>query len=105
MGKPMRVRSAILCMLLTLQLCAATLGQTKQEVDLIVSGGIVVTMDGARGILHDGSVAVKGDAIVAVGPRADVEGTYHGAQTIEARGRLVLPGFINGHTHVPMTLF
>jgi 5-methylthioadenosine/S-adenosylhomocysteine deaminase len=105
MGKPIRVRSAILCMLLTLQLCAATLGQTKQEVDLIVSGGIVVTMDGARRIFHEGSVAVKGDSIVAVGPRTEVEERYNGTQKIDARGRLVLPGFINGHTHVPMTLF
>ena len=80
-------------------------GQAKQSVDLIVSGGIVVTMDGARTILRDGSVAVKGDAIVAVGPRAEIESRYSGAQTIGARGRLVLPGFINGHTHVPMTLF
>src|SRR5260370_697848 len=53
---------------------------TKQEVDLTVSGGIVVTMDGARTILHDGSVAVKGDAIVAVGPRGDIESRYKAAQ-------------------------
>ncbi|MGC1449763.1 MAG: amidohydrolase [Candidatus Sulfotelmatobacter sp.] len=86
-------------------LSSALFGQTKQGVDLVVSGGIVVTMDGARTILHDGSVAVKGDAIVAVGPRADVEARYQGAQAIDARGRLVLPGLINGHTHVPMTLF
>jgi 5-methylthioadenosine/S-adenosylhomocysteine deaminase len=77
----------------------------KQGVDMIVSGGIVVTMDGARTILHDGSVAIKGDAIVAVGPRAEIESKYTGVQTMDARGRLVLPGFINGHTHVPMTLF
>jgi 5-methylthioadenosine/S-adenosylhomocysteine deaminase len=86
-------------------LSSVMFGQTKQEVDLIVSGGIVVTMDGARKILRDGSVAVKSDAIVAVGPRTEVESRYNGAQTIDARGRLVLPGFINGHTHVAMTLF
>src|ERR1700731_1622789 len=80
-------------------------GQTKQDVDLIVRGGIVVTLDGARTILQDGGVPVKGDAIVAVGPRADIEGRYKGARTIDALGTLVLPGFINGHTHVPMTLF
>jgi 5-methylthioadenosine/S-adenosylhomocysteine deaminase len=80
-------------------------GQAKLEVNLIVSGGTVVTMDGARAILHDGSVAVKGDTIVEVGPRVEVEARYKGAQTIDASGRLVLPGFINGHTHVPMTLF
>ena len=79
--------------------------QSKQHVDLIVSGGIVVTMDSTRAILQDGSVAVRGDSIVAVGPRADVEARYQGTQVIDARGHLVLPGFINGHTHVPMTLF
>jgi 5-methylthioadenosine/S-adenosylhomocysteine deaminase len=105
MGKLNRVRAAISCLTLTILLSAVSLGQAKQDVDLIVSGGIVVTMDGARTILHDGSLAVKGDAIVAVGPRADIESRYNTAQTIDARGRLVLPGFINGHTHVPMTLF
>jgi len=80
-------------------------GQAKQDVDLIVSGGMVVTMDGARTIVRDGSIAVKGDEIVAVGPRAEIESRYAGGQAIDARGRLVLPGFINGHTHVPMTLF
>ncbi|MGC1650888.1 MAG: amidohydrolase [Candidatus Sulfotelmatobacter sp.] len=77
----------------------------KQNVDLIVSGAIVVTMDSGRTIVHDGSVAVRGDSIVAVGPRAEIESRYQGGQIIDASGRLVLPGFINGHTHVPMTLF
>ena len=86
-------------------LCWRCLGRSKQDVDLIVSGGIVVTMDGSRAIIRDGSVAVKGDTIVAVGARAEIDARYRGAKTIDARGRLVLPGFINGHTHVPMTLF
>ena len=80
-------------------------GQAKQNVDLIVSGGIVVTMDAGRTILQDGSLAVRGDSIVAVGPRAEIESKYASAQTMDARGHLVLPGFINGHVHVPMTLF
>src|SRR5437899_3100254 len=79
--------------------------QTKKEkADLIVTGGAVVTMNAERRIIEDGAVAVKGDAIVAVGPRAAVEAKYSGAQTIDAKGKLVLPGLINGHTHVPMTL-
>jgi len=79
--------------------------QNKQDVDLIVSGGTVITMDGARAIYQDGSVAVRGDSIVAVGPTADIQAKYRASQTIDAREHLVLPGFINGHTHVPMTLF
>jgi 5-methylthioadenosine/S-adenosylhomocysteine deaminase len=88
-----------------LVLSVALFGQEKQGVDLMVSGGIVVTMDGTRTIYQDGSVAINGDAIVAVGPRTEVEARYRAAQMIDARGSLVLPGFINGHTHVPMTLF
>jgi 5-methylthioadenosine/S-adenosylhomocysteine deaminase len=87
-------------------LCALLSAQThKEKADLLISGGTVVTMDASRAILEDGAVAVKGDTIVAVGPRSDLEARYAAKQTIDARGGLVLPGFINGHTHVPMTLF
>jgi 5-methylthioadenosine/S-adenosylhomocysteine deaminase len=80
------------------------LSQAKNA-DLLITGGIVVTMDSSRAIYDDGAVVVKGDTIVAVGPRTDLAAKYAAAQTIDARGKLVLPGFINGHTHVPMTLF
>jgi len=75
-------------------------------VDLLITGGTVVTMDADRRIIENGYVIVKGDAIVAVGeglPRMP-NGPIFTKQTIEAKGALVLPGFINGHTHVPMTL-
>src|ERR1700680_159590 len=78
---------------------------TKEKADLIVTSGTVVTMDGARAIYDDGIIVVKGDTIVAVGPRRELEGKYLASETINAKGGLVLPGFINGHTHVPMTLF
>src|SRR6202166_2973620 len=105
MKKLTAVQVSIGTVVLAVLLNGAMVAQTKQDVDLIVSGGTVVTMNGARTILDDGSVAIKGDAIVAVGSRGQVESQYKSAQTIDARGRLVLPGFINGHTHVPMTLF
>src|SRR6266567_4145944 len=78
---------------------------TKEKADLIVTRGTVVTMDGARSIYDDGIIVVKGDTIVAVGPRRELEGKYRASETVNAKGGLVLPGFINGHTHVPMTLF
>jgi 5-methylthioadenosine/S-adenosylhomocysteine deaminase len=99
-------RLLVVVLVLLLQTSDILLAQRKPEsVDLVISGGTVVTMDGARTILPEGSVAVRGDSIVAVGRRAEIEAKYKGAVTIDARGRLVLPGFINGHTHVPMTLF
>jgi 5-methylthioadenosine/S-adenosylhomocysteine deaminase len=93
---------------LVLQTLASTslLSQvSKEKTDLLISGGIVVTMDGSRALYDDGAVAVKGDTIVAVGPRGEVEAKYSASQTIDAKGTLILPGLINGHTHVPMTLF
>lgn len=75
-------------------------------VDLLITGGTVVTMDADRRILENGYVIVRGDAIVALGeglPRMP-NGPIFSKQTIDAKGALILPGFINGHTHVPMTL-
>src|SRR6202158_904994 len=85
--------------------CLHAQAPKKEKVDLLVSGGTIVTMDAQRRILEDGAVAVKGDAILALGPRAEIERKYAAPQIISAKGKLVLPGFINGHTHVPMTLF
>src|SRR5579871_6121723 len=77
----------------------------KQSVDLVIRGGLVMTMDPARKIYDDGSIAIKGDSIVAVGPRAQIAANYAAPREIDAAGKLVVPGFVNGHTHVPMTLF
>jgi len=78
---------------------------TKEHADAIITGGIVVTMDGHRHIYDDGAVVVTGDTIIAAGPRADIEARYKSQRTLDAKNKLVLPGFINGHSHVPMTLF
>jgi len=84
--------------------CPQAQNTKKEKVDTLVAGGTVVTMNAERRIIEDGAVAVMGDTIVAIGPRANIEAKYAAAQTINAGGKLVLPGFINGHTHVPMTL-
>jgi 5-methylthioadenosine/S-adenosylhomocysteine deaminase len=101
-------RSLLLVLLFSFQflLAASLTSQTKQDkADLIITGGTVITMDGSRTIYDGGAVIVKGDTIVAVGPGTDLTAKFTPAQTIDARGKLVLPGLINGHTHVPMTLF
>ncbi|HEV2717523.1 MAG TPA: amidohydrolase [Terriglobales bacterium] len=101
----MTSRQLVLFFLLLQCFFPVSLLSQAKNADLLITGGMVVTMDGSRAIYDDGAVVVKGDAIVAVGPRADLVAKYAAAQTIDARGKLVLPGFINGHTHVPMTLF
>jgi 5-methylthioadenosine/S-adenosylhomocysteine deaminase len=84
---------------------ASAQAPTKEKVDLLITGGTVLTLDSVRLVIDDGAVAVKGDTIVSVGPRVEIDAKYVATTQIDARGKLVLPGFINGHTHVPMTLF
>jgi 5-methylthioadenosine/S-adenosylhomocysteine deaminase len=75
------------------------------SVDTLISGGIVVTMDAHRRVIADGAVAIKAGKIVAVGEREFLETTMSPEQRIDACGRTVIPGLINGHAHLPMTLF
>lgn len=72
---------------------------------LLVTGGTVLTFDAGGTVLKDGAVAVIGDRIAAIGPAAELAAKYPDAGKVEAAGRIVMPGLINSHTHVPMTLF
>src|ERR1051325_4425008 len=84
-------------------------GQTRRQraqvVDLLVLGGTIVTMDQTRRIIEDGGIAVSRGRIVAIGPRAEIERGYSSRQRVSAVGKVITPGLINGHTHVPMVLF
>ncbi len=80
-------------------------GRRMKQADLLVLGGTLVSMDKERRVIQDAGVAVLGGRIIAVGTRADISKSYSAAQTINATGRLIVPGLINGHTHIPMTLF
>jgi 5-methylthioadenosine/S-adenosylhomocysteine deaminase len=73
--------------------------------DLLVTGGTVVTMNEDFRVIEDGAVAIEGNRIAAVGKRADLEAWSRRAKTIQATGTLVLPGMINGHAHAAMSLF
>lgn len=76
------------------------------SVDLLITGGAVVTMDGERRVFDNGFVAIRGGRIVDIGDAAQLKTKrYIPGQTINARGKIVLPGLINAHTHVPMVLF
>ncbi|KUF13992.1 amidohydrolase [Streptomyces silvensis] len=74
------------------------------SIDLLVHGGDVLTVDAAGTVVPDGAVAVRAGEIVEVGPAARLRAAYTPAEEIDARGCLVLPGLINTHTHLAMTL-
>jgi 5-methylthioadenosine/S-adenosylhomocysteine deaminase len=80
-------------------------GTRMNTVDLLVVNGTLVTMDDKRRVIDDAGVAIKGGRIVAVGARRDILRRFTAGQTIDAGGKIIIPGLINGHTHIPMTLF
>jgi 5-methylthioadenosine/S-adenosylhomocysteine deaminase len=107
MLKRLLVRFTLIAMLASTasDLAARNQRQNAERVDLLVLGGTIVTMDGARRVIDEGGIAVTGGRIVAIGPRAEIKKDYTSRQVIHADGKLIVPGLINGHTHIPMTLF
>ena len=80
-------------------------GRRMTRVDLLVLNGTLVTMDKDHRVIQDAGVAINRGRIVAVGASRDIVRMYTSPERIEASGKLIIPGLINGHTHVPMTLF
>ncbi len=67
---------------------------------LIIEGGTVIAMDAGRRVIPDGAVAVEGERIAAVGTRAEVTAAFPDAsRRLDARGKAILPGLIDGHAH------
>jgi 5-methylthioadenosine/S-adenosylhomocysteine deaminase len=103
--RTMRVPLGPLALLVALSGAAAQLAAQPAGVALLVTGGIVVTMDAGRRVLDPGAVAIDGDRIVAVDTPAALARRYTARETIDARGHVVMPGLINTHTHAPMVLY
>ena len=75
-----------------------------QNIDTLFTNAIVLTMDAEYRIFEPGAVAVDGDSIVAVGPAEEIEAAYTAKETVDVQGQVLMPGLVNAHTHVPMTL-
>ena len=74
-------------------------GTGAADADLLVTGGVVITMDPDRRVLEDGAVAVAGDRIGAVGPAPELAAAVRPKRVIDARRKVVMPGLIDGHGH------
>jgi len=75
-----------------------------QQIDLIVAGDYVVTMDDAATVHTGSAIAIDDGVIIAIGPAAEIRAGYQAEQTLEGKDRIVMPGLINGHSHAAMTL-
>jgi 5-methylthioadenosine/S-adenosylhomocysteine deaminase len=75
-----------------------------EQVDTILTGGTVVTMNQQFDVIADGAVAIRTEKIVGVGSSTEIAAQFQAERTIDCSGQYVLPGLVNAHTHVPMTL-
>jgi 5-methylthioadenosine/S-adenosylhomocysteine deaminase len=103
----MKIRVPAIAMALTIAAALVWPISARQPtaVSLVITNGIVITVDGSRRILNPGAVAVNGASIVAVDTPAAIASRYKAAQTIDATGKVVMPGLINTHTHAAMVMF
>jgi 5-methylthioadenosine/S-adenosylhomocysteine deaminase len=99
------MRHSCRLVLCALTACAAACTRTRTQVDWIWSARYVVTMDDQRRLIENGAVAIRGDQIVDVGPRAAIDAAYQSKQRLNRPDAIITPGLINTHTHAAMSLF
>jgi len=75
------------------------------HIDLLLAADAVLTVDTEGTIVADGAVAVSDGRIVAVGQRDDISQRYAAVEVIEAPGCVVMPGWVNTHTHLAMNVY
>ena len=66
----------------------------------ILANGKLITRDPANGYLPDGGVVIEGTKIKEVGKTAELKAKYPEAEFIDAKGGVIMPAFINAHTHI-----
>ncbi len=73
--------------------------------DMLLIGGTLVTMNSKREIIKNGALAIRGSEIAWIGSAEEAEHQVEADRRIDARDGIIIPGLINAHSHLPMTLF
>jgi len=69
-------------------------------VDTMIVGATIITMNAGRHVIRDGSIAMHGDRIKAVGKRSDLDAAYEAKTVVDGRQFVVTPGFTDAHIHI-----
>jgi 5-methylthioadenosine/S-adenosylhomocysteine deaminase len=93
-----------ICRIAATLACAFIPGVLAEPADTVYTARYVVTMDPARRLIENGAVAVRGDRIVAVGSRAEIDKQYQARQRLDRPDAILMPGLINTHAHAAMSL-
>lgn len=72
---------------------------------MLIHADVAVTQDDTRRIIHDAGIAITDGLIADIGSYADLAASYSPTDRLDLKGKMVMPGLVNGHIHLPMTLF
>ncbi len=75
-----------------------------KSADILLTDGLVVTANALGEVLPQGAVAIKDGKIVAVGATEAIVAEWQAPDVVDCQGAAILPGLINAHSHVPMSL-
>lgn len=75
-----------------------------KKVDLILENALILTVDPQLHHFHQGALAVIGNSIEAVSSKEEINKLYSSEQVIDCQGKVLMPGMVNTHTHIPMTM-
>ena len=76
-----------------------------QDVDILITGGKALLLDPQNTAIDKSAIAISSSDIAAIGPAKELAKKYRAKKIINAEDSLVLPGFVNCHTHAAMTCF
>jgi 5-methylthioadenosine/S-adenosylhomocysteine deaminase len=77
----------------------------RKRVDMIIANGVVLTGSPGEAPLQSGALAIDRGKIIALDHKERIESMFQASKSLDARGGLIMPGLINCHTHLPMSLF
>ncbi len=75
-----------------------------ESADWIWTGRYVVTMDPQRRVIENGAIAIRGERLLAAGPKAEIEKRYQARERLDRPDAILAPGLIDTHTHAAMSL-
>jgi len=79
--------------------------EQSKTADIKIDGGMILTMNNDRQVIEKGTITISGDSIVQVLPSDQFPKNQEATKVINAEGMVVIPGLINAHSHLAMTLF